>query len=150
MAGAACPACGSTQLDFLEGRTVACQKCGMHFELGLCPGCGALVSEGTDICPACGRALSYVPQVIDRHTDPRVPHWLADVRGQAEGLKSEAAAASDARMQAFEEIDRKREAKIEIAALARRRHDRIVLGVALLLCAVILILCVMLASVPRT
>jgi RNA polymerase subunit RPABC4/transcription elongation factor Spt4 len=150
MAGATCPACGSTQLNALEGRTFACQNCGNHFDIGLCPACGSLVAEGLEACPTCGRALTLLPQVISRHTDPRVPQWLADVRGRAEAIKITSAAASDARMQVFDDIDRKRVAHNHEQAAQRRGADRVVLGLSLAVSAGILLLCLILVLVFRT
>jgi hypothetical protein len=102
-----------------------------------------------DTCPSCGRGVSLLPQVIDRHTDQRVPHWLEDVRDQAEELKTNAAAAAATRMQTFEEIHRQREAWVRQEEHARRGEQRVILLVSFGAAAVILLLCALVAVVMR-
>jgi hypothetical protein len=72
------------------------------------------------------------------------------VRDQAEAIKTTSAAESDARMQVFEGIDRRREAYHQEQAAQRRGHDRVVVMISLAVSAGILVVCLVLVLALRT
>jgi len=129
-----CPSCHSTDLA-AQDDAWRCRQCGMLFDppLVLCPGCGGVNSPEDDACTACGRSLTLVDQVLDRHTGPRTPGFLTSARDQAPALKESELRASDARYQEFVEIDRRREEAQAVQEAARRKSDRALLtfGIAL-------------------
>jgi hypothetical protein len=104
----------------------------------LCPSCGGVNAADEDACAACGRSLTLVDQVLDRHTGGRTPGFLASAREQAPALKESELRASEARFQEFVEIDRAREAAQAAKAAERRKSDRTLLGFGIALGAILL------------
>ena len=99
----------------------------------LCPACGGVNSPENDSCSACGRSLTLVDQVLDRHTGAQTPSFLTSARDQAPALKESEQRSSDARFQDFAEIDRRREEAQAAQEAERRKSDRalMIFGIAL-------------------
>ncbi|MCJ7511775.1 MAG: hypothetical protein MUO23_02260 [Anaerolineales bacterium] len=134
-----CPSCLSLDLVHEPGAWT-CQQCGMVFDppLVLCPSCGGANVADDDACAACGRPLTLVDQVLNRHSNPRTPTFLASVRDQAPALKESEQRSSEARSQEFLEIDRRREEQQAIQEAQRRRSDRMLLSLGIALGAIVL------------
>jgi predicted nucleic acid-binding Zn ribbon protein len=75
-------------------------------------------------CRFCGASLTFVEAVLERHRGPGPPGWLENVRAQAGGIKATEAEASQRRMAALLEIDRKRKLAEAEAAARQREKDR--------------------------
>lgn len=106
--------------------------------LVLCPSCGGVNSPEADSCTACGRSLTLVDQVLDRHSSPRAPGFLASAWDQAPALKESELRASEARFQEFVEIDRVREEAQAAKEAERRKSDQVLLGFGIALGAILL------------
>jgi hypothetical protein len=102
---------------------------------------------GSDVCASCGAPLRIFEQVMSRHSNPQTPAFLSDVRSQAQDLKDTEGEASSKRMQEFVEIDKRREQRQAEEAEKRRRADRQLLIVGLVLAALILLACVVLGVI---
>jgi len=129
-----CPSCHAPD-PTQEEDAWRCLRCGMIFDppMVLCPACGGVNLSENDSCTACGRSLTLVDQVLDRHTGGRTPSFLTSARDQAPALKESEQLSSDARYQGFAEIDRRREETQAAQEVERRKADRalVIFGIAL-------------------
>jgi hypothetical protein len=146
---AACPNCLAVNRLESAGGAWICKACGASFDLPLqlCGECGAATTAGSDVCASCGAPLRIFDQVMARHTNPKKPAFLSDVRSQAQDLKDAEGEASSKRMQGFVEIDRRREQRQAEETEKRRRADRQLLIVGLGLAALILLACIVLGVI---
>jgi hypothetical protein len=106
--------------------------------LVLCLSCGGVNAAEVDACAACGRSLTLVDQVLDRHTSARTPSFLTSARDQAPALKESELRSSDARFQEFVEIDRRREQAQAVKEAERRKSDRALVATGIALGAILL------------
>ena len=134
-----CPSCHATDLA-PQDDAWRCLQCGMLFDtpMVLCPGCGEVNASEADACAACGRSLTLVDQVLDRHTSARTPGFLTSARDQAPALKESELRSSDARFQEFVEIDQRREAAQAAREAERRKSDRALVTIGIALGAIVL------------
>lgn len=134
-----CPSCHAIDLA-PQDDAWRCLQCGMQFDLplALCPSCGGVNAAEDDACAACGRSLTLVDQVLDRHTNARTSGFLTSARDQAPALKESELRSSDARFQEFVEIDRRREQAQAVKEAERRRSDRALVATGIALGAILL------------
>lgn len=118
-----CPACGAPGLAFDGDASFECEYCGINLfaERLECPACGERNSRAAEECQNCGEPLSIVASIIDRQGSPGPPLWVRRLSKQVGDLKLREEQASQARLAAFQEIDRRRIAN-ETAAHARQQE----------------------------
>lgn len=96
--------------------------------IGTCPACGKPHAVGAQTCSHCGEPLTNVARVLTGARAPDQPRWLAQTRQRATDLRRSAADASDQRMEALRETDRRRiAAEQAVAARTQARERRAVL-----------------------
>jgi hypothetical protein len=109
-----------------------CQYCGTSYQV--CPSCRHANDPHVEICSSCGEPLTIISQVIARHESPRVnPRWLKRARSQAASIKALEESASAERMDAFMEIEHRREETLARENAARQAQDRRILTIILIL-----------------
>lgn len=122
-----CPACTAPSLSVDEHGILACPYCGTRIVGGSqeCPACGRSNPLKVDECLACGEPLTIPARVVLRHGRASgEPLFLEVARGQAAQLKSRGEVTSEARLDRFREMDRRRQEQ-EFEDLARRQaRDR--------------------------
>lgn len=117
-----CPACSAPALQFDGDSSFACEYCGITLVAGRieCPACGERNPRAAEQCQNCGEPLSIVASIIDRQGSPGPPLWMRRLRSQVGDLKLREEQASQTRLAAFQEVDRRRIAH-ETAAHARQQ-----------------------------
>jgi ribosomal protein L40E len=105
-----------------------CVSCGAPL-VQECPACGAENPLGAARCQTCGQALELVDELFARITSSRAG-WLSDVRQEAGGMKAEAEAASQARLEAMWAEEAERQEELAAARAERERQQRILVMVA--------------------
>jgi hypothetical protein len=113
----------------------------------VCPSCGQVSPEDVDRCPNCAEPLSTVGRVFHRHeVAGGPPPWLQRNRDQAQQVKMEALAQSEARMQEFLQIEQAHISSVRQAEREQREKDRRLLYSGLAIAAVILLAVLVLAA----
>ncbi len=114
----------------------------MMDEVRVCPNCRRAHPVEVEVCTDCGEPLTTVSRVLDRQGSPNPPRWLRRARTDAAQIKERAARASEARMEHFLEIDRRRlQALAEQRAQQEERDRKLLLVTGSILGLFVLTLC---------
>ncbi len=108
-----CPACGLP----CRISDYQCPRCGAEISRP-CPHCGALNPPETTTCLVCRQEVGVLGPLFERVVRRR-GDWLDETRTEAERIKAQEEAASQARMAQMWEIEERR-----LEALARARAER--------------------------
>jgi len=122
-----CPICSEKKLVEIGQSSYRCQHCRASIIDGelVCSACGKHNLLGAVKCESCQEPLTIFSRVVSRHT-PSSRIWRLDqARHQANSLKATEAQASEARMEDFLEIDRKRKTGEREAAIMQQEADRL-------------------------
>ena len=121
-----CPNCFTPGLEVTDDGTIDCPNCGI-LQAGrhkVCPACGHENSIHAENCIVCEEPLTIVSQVMRMHSNHSQPFRLKQVRSQASAIKEREERASQSRMEAFQEIDRRREQALAKAQEAQKAYQR--------------------------
>ena len=143
-----CPACDAPNPMIHESH-FDCNFCGsiIPHDLVICPTCRHPNVPETENCGECGEPLTLFSQVMIRHGESDSgPYRLRQAREQASQIKARGDIASQQRMQEFKEIDRRRIQVASEAEIARRREQRLILRI-LVVVGVLFILAILVLSV---
>ena len=121
-----CPICSEEKLVESGPSAYKCQHCRASIIKGklVCSACGKHNPLEAAKCETCQEPLSIFSRVVSRHSKSTRSWRLDQARDQANILKAAEAHASDARMEDFLEIDRKRKAAESEAAFIQEETDR--------------------------
>jgi hypothetical protein len=121
-----CPKCSTPGLEVTDDGTIDCPNCGIlqTGRLKLCPACGHENPFNAESCIVCDEPLTIVSQIMIMQSDHNQPFRLKQVRSQASAIKEREERASQHRMEAFQEIDRRREQALAEAQEAQKVYQR--------------------------
>lgn len=122
-----CPTCGGPNKLSTSQKTLRCGYCQMQAGVAAiaCTACGQLWPSEYDNCRECGEPLSTVGRIFQRHAVAGAPPpWLERNRQQAEQVKMNALAASEARMEKYLAMEQQRIACIRQSEAEQRSADR--------------------------
>ena len=121
-----CPICSEEKLVESGPSAYECQHCHASILDGklVCSACGKHNPLEAAKCETCQEPLTIFSRVISRHSKATRSWRLDQTRNQANTLKAAEAHASEARMDDFLEIDRKRKEADREAALIQEEADR--------------------------
>lgn len=121
-----CPICSEEKLAESGPSAYKCQHCRASIINGklVCSACGKHNPLEAAKCKTCQEPLTIFSRVVSRHSKSTRSWRLDQARDQANVLKATEAHASEARMEDFLEIDRKRKAAEREAALLQEEADR--------------------------
>ena len=121
-----CPKCSAPDLEVTDNGTIDCPNCGIlqTGRLNVCPACGHENSLSAENCIVCDEPLTIVCQIMIMQSDHSQPFRLKQIRSQASAIKEREERASQQRMEAFQEIDRRREQALAEAQEAQKVHQR--------------------------
>ena len=140
-----CPICSEEKLVESGPSSYKCQHCRASIIDGelVCSACGKHNPLDAAKCETCQEPLTIFSRVVSRHSKSTRSWRLDQARAQANTLKAAEAHASEARMEDFLEIDRKRKTAEREAALIQEETDhqlfryvRIGLGIFLTIIAI--------------
>ncbi len=140
-----CPICSEEKLVESGPSSYKCQHCRASIIDGelVCSACGKHNPLDAAKCETCQEPLTIFSRVVSRHSKSTRSWRLDQARAQANTLKAAEAHASEARMEDFLEIDRKRKTAEREAALIQEETDhqlfryvRIGLGIFLTIVAI--------------
>ena len=114
-----------------------CVSCGAPL-VRECPACGAGNPLDAAQCQTCGQALELVDKLFARVTSGRAD-WLRDVQQEAAGMKADAEAASQARLEAMWAEETERQKGLAEARIEQERQQRIILMVAVGVAVVVIL-----------
>lgn len=120
-----CPNCGETY----EPGFRHCPHCGTPLAYE-CPACGALNPVLARRCSACQQELEILDSLFTRITTQPWGDWQRELRGEANALKEELEAASQAHLARMWETDRQYREELAQARAEQERQQRIIVGVA--------------------
>lgn len=121
-----CPICSEEKLVESGPSSYKCQHCRASIIDGelVCSACGKHNPLDAAKCETCQEPLTIFSRVVSRHSKSTRSWRLDQARAQANTLKAAEAHASEARMEDFLEIDRKRKTAEREAALIQEETDR--------------------------
>ena len=121
-----CPKCSTPDLEVAEDGTIDCPNCGIlqTDRLKVCPACGHENAFNAENCLVCEEPLTIVSQIMIMQSDHSQPFRLKQVRSQASAIKEREERASQRRMEAFQEIDRRREQAVTEAQEAQKAYQK--------------------------
>lgn len=121
-----CPQCSTPGLEVADDGTIDCPNCGIlqASRHKVCPACGHENIFNAENCIVCGEPLTIVSQIMIMQSDHNQPFRLKQVRSQASAIKEREERASQNRMEAFQEIDRRREQVLAEAQEAQKVYQR--------------------------
>jgi ribosomal protein S27AE len=138
-----CPECG----HYNDAQVRHCSRCGTRL-LRDCPACGTDNWVLADHCVECGRNLDLIERMT-RRWKQSTQEWLYGQRESMGALKEAEERASQERMAALMEAERKRQEAIALAQESQRQRDRqlyAVMGAALVVFVIIVVLALLLTS----
>ncbi len=144
-----CPICSQSDVkDHPDGHW-QCASCGASSfdDQVFCLQCGIILPPDSDICPGCGKHLSYVNSVLSRPMDNLSASWLETTRDRANDLKSLESLASEKRMEALRAQDELRLSTEREAQQEARQKERTILVTAVLFAFVSLCIILVAAAV---
>lgn len=142
----ACPACTAPDLQQVSKIELQCSYCRSTFSGKplICPACGWINTEGSELCHDCDEPMNVISQVLSRQDPLGEPQWLRRVRAQATEIKSEEEAASRKRFELLEEIDHRREkAQMNEMEIRKERDKGIFFAVLVIFIVVVIIFVVL-------
>jgi len=121
-----CPNCSTPGLEVTDDGTIDCPNCGILQVGGLkvCPACGHENILNAENCIVCEEPLTILSQIMTMQSDHSQPFRLKQARSQASAIKDREERGSQRRMQAFQEVDRRREQALAEAQEAQKVHQR--------------------------
>jgi len=121
-----CPICSEEKLVEIGQSAYQCQHCRASIIDGnlVCSSCGKHNPLDANKCESCREPLTIFSRVVSRHSKSTRSWRLDQARNQANKLKVAEAYASEARMEGFLEIDRKRKSAEREAAVRQQEADR--------------------------
>ena len=105
--------------------TIVCPNCGILQinQRKVCPACGHENISNAENCHVCEEPLTIVSQIMIMQSDHNQPFRLKQIRSQASAIKEREELASQRRMEALQEIDRRREQALAEAQEAQKTYQ---------------------------
>ena len=121
-----CPNCSTPGLEVTDDGTIDCPNCGILQASGLkvCPACGHENILNAENCIVCEEPITILSQILTMQSDHSQPFRLKQARSRASAIKEREERGSQRRMEAFQEIDRRREQALAETQEAQKVHQR--------------------------
>ncbi|HOT91373.1 MAG TPA: hypothetical protein PLJ78_06515 [Anaerolineae bacterium] len=137
--GHLCPYCGT----YHEQEVGFCHQCGAGL-MRRCPKCDTVNWIGNEYCTHCGTSLDILELIVQRYIQDVEDHLYVRM-DEAERLKAEEMAASQARMERMLAEEREFQAAIHQRLLEQKLQEQKILKIALSVAAVLFVVFVIVA-----